>query len=191
MEPELPSKGSRELAHFLAIPWAAEHLQGPNIRSVIPYTRRVKPGEELEPLISRVLNTSETISHFLLFYELPPNPADQLDELKGLLTLESGLDGFPGACHGGIVATILDEMLGLLIPINVRRGAFAKDARAMTAYLNTKFLAPVPTTATVLATARIVRVEGRKVFVEGSLWDHNSKELARGDALFVQLKSKI
>ena len=182
----------RDHAHFKSIPWCAEHLQSPIVTVFIPRSRSVKPSGE-DNVFSRTLNTPETISNFMVFYEKPPSssPApERVDELKAFLTLGNGVDGWPGVVHGGIVATILDEMTGLLITPNIKANAIAR-ADYMTAYLNTTFQGPVRTPGTILATARIIKTEGRKLFVEGRIWDEKSTPLAKADALFVALRTKF
>jgi len=189
---------AKDLEHFRSIPWAEEHLSAPNTTVLSPGSRSPRPSDTGDSIFALTLNTPATIAAFLVFYEDPPAAAaERVAELKGLLTLGPGLDGWPGVCHGGIVATILDEITGLIIPVNHTRDELAGRPRGlpyqgyMTAYLNTKYLRPVPTGATVLATARIVKVDGRKLLVEGSIWDADSNLLASAEALFVGLKEKL
>jgi hypothetical protein len=37
------------------------------------------------------------------------------------MDLGGGLNGYPGICHGGFVATMLDEVCGLLIVLNLEK----------------------------------------------------------------------
>lgn len=178
-----------DFEHFMSIPWCRAHLQGAGVAALIPRSRRAKASTEDE-LFSRTLNTPETFSAYVLFYEEPRDPHGRVDEVKAFLTLNPGVNGYPGVCHGGIVATILDEVLGVLMPLNQARGAQPPTVH-MTAYLHTTYLQPVRTPATVLVTTRINKVDGRKVLVEGSIWDEKSTRLARAEALFVELKKKL
>lgn len=126
----------------------------------------------------------------LEFYEEPPSPTDRVDSIKTFFTLGSGLNGFPDVCHGGIVSTILDEVTGLLIPINQQRG-FMPEIPHMTAYLNITFLRPVKTSATILAQAKITKVDGRKYFAEGWIEEADGTILARAEVLYVALRSAL
>lgn len=123
-------------------------------------------------------------------YEEPSLPTERINSIKTFLTLGPGLNGHAGVAHGGIVVAILDEVLHLLMPINQQRG-FMLDVPYMTAFLNTTFLKPVPTCATILAQAKILKVEGRKYFGEGWIEDGHGVILARAEALFVALKSSL
>jgi acyl-coenzyme A thioesterase PaaI-like protein len=86
--------------------------------------------------------------------------------------------------------TILDEVTGLLSTLNRRRGAFARTP-SMTGYLNTRFLNPVKAPGVVLARARIVKIEERKVFIDGTIEDADGSVLAKADALFITLKTRL
>ncbi|KAI2465216.1 HotDog domain-containing protein [Annulohypoxylon bovei var. microspora] len=185
---DISSKTS-DYEHFASIHWCAQHLRGPRIIVSSPASRVPKPNGE-DSLFTETLKSQTTILAMLEVYEEPRLPTDRVNSLKTFLTLGSGLNGHPGVCHGGIVTTILDEVIGLLIPINQTRGSI-RDVPCMTAYLNTTFLKPVPTCATILARSRILKVEGRKYFAEGWIEDSHGAILARADALFVVLKSAL
>ncbi|KAI1206866.1 HotDog domain-containing protein [Annulohypoxylon truncatum] len=175
--------------HFASIPWCAKHLRGRRVISGSPASRKRKSNGE-DSLYAETLKTQTTILAMLEVYEEPKLPTDRVDSLKMFLTLGSGLNGHPGICHGGIVVAILDEVIGLLIPTNQQRGTM-KNLPFMTAYLNTTFLKPVPTCATIMARARILKVEGRKYHAEGWIEDGHGAILAHADALFVTLKSAL
>lgn len=184
-----------EVAHFLSIPWCAALLTASPSLVVTPcITRTPKPGHE-EALMARTLRTAATIPAFAVFYEAPADPRALLTEVGALLTLGPMLNGWRGVCHGGIVVTVLDEVLGQIPALNRVRGALP-DWTTMTAYLNTKFEAPVRTDErdggkTVLVRARLARHEGRKMWIEGAMEDEKGRVLARGEALFVQIREKL
>ncbi|CAK7242501.1 MAG: hypothetical protein STHCBS139747_003996 [Sporothrix thermara] len=188
---------------------------------------------------STTLHTLDTIGAFIVFYEEPrrggnPDSSSASDsasdpasdyrapilELKALLRLGPGVNGHRGVTHGGIVAAILDEVLGLLIPLNHRRAKYnerigatapplpasadptgpeaaaAASARVdkgfVTGFLNTTYVRPVRTPAPVLVTARYTRLEGtRKFYVEGAIWDDKSQVLAKAECLFIALKERL
>ncbi|KAH8671104.1 HotDog domain-containing protein [Xylariales sp. PMI_506] len=194
---------AEELAHFRSIPWCAALLDKPGTRTVVPESRFAKESGE-DNLFARTLNTSSTISNFLITYHEPPavdgataagvsSPPPLVRELTALLTLRGGVDGYAGICHGGVVATIIDETVGLLIPLNRDRGALPA-ADYMTAYLNTTYLRPVRTPSSISVTVRINRVEGgRKYFCEALVQDggggaESPRGLTRAEILFVGVK---
>ncbi|KIH88012.1 thioesterase superfamily [Sporothrix brasiliensis 5110] len=211
------------------------------IRIVQPGSRRrVKPAlnadgsftsstKTIDNAFSTTLHTRDTIGAFIIFYEEPSIPASAgvspgyrppILELKALMSIGPGINGHIGVAHGGIVATILDEVLGLLMPLNLARdrhnkriGATAPPLPAstdpngpeaaavssatvtsgfVTGYLNITYSRPVRTPADILVTARFVRKEGtRKYFLEGSIWDGKSQLLAKADLLFIALKERL
>lgn len=85
--------------------------------------------------------------------------------------------GAGGVVHGGVIPLVFVEMLGL----------FANSANrplSRMAYLNVDFRAAVHVGAEVRIEARLLRIEGRKIFIAGALLDGDS-ELATAEALFV------
>ncbi|GAW19378.1 hypothetical protein ANO14919_088640 [Xylariales sp. No.14919] len=180
---------SLDHAHFAAIPWCARHLQGDRVIARPPSCRTLKPADE-DALFADTLSSERGILRMLQVYEEPLSPTERVNEVKAFVTLGSGLNGYPGVCHGGLVMAILDEVISDLVPINQRRGT-APGGTHMTAYLNTSFIRPVPTPATVLTRAWLTKIEGRKYFMQGTMEDEDGVVLARADALFVQLKSSL
>ncbi|KAI0968619.1 HotDog domain-containing protein [Xylaria arbuscula] len=176
--------------HFAGIPWCASHLQGDRIKTKAPDTRRLKPQDE-DSLFADTLNSERGIVRMLQVYTEPPSPTDPIDDLKTFITLGSGLNGYPGICHGGMVMAILDDVTGLLVALNHERKTTPGGFSHMTAYLNTRFIKPVQTPATLLVRAWFSKVEGRKYFIEGTVEDEGGVVLARAEALFVQLKSSL
>ncbi|EPE10233.1 thioesterase superfamily protein [Ophiostoma piceae UAMH 11346] len=235
-----------EIDYFLSIPWCRAHLRpaerlpagsvAPTVHIVQPsFRRRAPPArnpdgsitsspDTIDNAFATTLNSKDTIGAFTLFYNEPAAPAaahpdyrPPVVELKGFMRLGSGMNGHIGLAHGGFVATILDEVLGLLIPINRSRSrhnkrlglelplpelaspaevAAAKSGRMdnpyVTGYLNTTYVRPVKTMATILVTARYTRVEGtRKYYFEGGIHDENNQLLAKGECVFITLKGKL
>lgn len=183
-----------DVKHFAAIPWCAAHLAEPNTVRETANSRFLKPSGE-DVVFATVLNTPDTITSFLALYKLPPpspvgSAPTRVDELKFLITLGTAVGGYPGVCHGGIVATILDEIIGLVFPLNKSRGAIPETSY-MTAYLNTTFMKPVRVPATYLCRATVDKVQGRKYFMTGTVEDGEGNVMARGDALYVELKEKL
>ncbi|MEZ4554425.1 MAG: PaaI family thioesterase [Dehalococcoidia bacterium] len=70
-------------------------------------------------------------------------------------------EGGPGVAHGGWTAAVFDEVLG---HVPLLHGHYT-----VTASLTVEFMRPVPVGASLAATARADRVEGRKWFLSGEL----------------------
>lgn len=85
--------------------------------------------------------------------------------------------GGGGAAHGGMVTTILDDMMGSLAS---KRGR----SPARTAYLNTSFKALTPVETPLDATVAITSSGGRKLFAHAEI-RHGRRICAEADALFI------
>jgi acyl-coenzyme A thioesterase PaaI-like protein len=90
--------------------------------------------------------------------------------------------GPPGAAHGGIVASYLDEILaGAVLRSTGRSG--------VTGELTIRYRRPVPVEHAILGRARLVADHGRYVDVEGDLTDASTQEiLATGKGRFFPIK---
>ena len=94
------------------------------------------------------------------------------------VTLGNAFEGAPGRAHGGVVAALLDEVMGLM---NVIHGAMA-----FTAQLDVTYLAPTPVGEPIIARAWLERQDNRKQFVEATL-HANDLMVARARALFISI----
>lgn len=94
------------------------------------------------------------------------------------VTLGTAFEGAPGRAHGGVVAALLDEVMGLM---NVIHGAMS-----FTAQLDVTYLAPTPVGEPIVARAWLARHDNRKRFVEATL--HAGDLLvASAKALFISI----
>ena len=92
--------------------------------------------------------------------------------------------GAPGLAHGGLLSLAFDEALGKLM--------WLLRAPAVTARLETDFLAPVPIGTTLYISARIVGQQGRKVYseAEGRIGGADGPVAVRAASLFVIVPMK-
>ncbi len=96
----------------------------------------------------------------------PVEPADSSDgpvpvEVTGHCTLTDAHGGPPGRAHGGVVATMLDEAIGLAVVL--------AGAPGLTAGLNVTFRAGTPLHTPLDVRARYVRSDGRKHIAGGEI----------------------
>lgn len=94
------------------------------------------------------------------------------------VTLGKAFEGAPGRAHGGIVAALLDEVMGLT---NMIHGAMA-----FTAQLDITYHAPTPVGAPIVARAWLAHRDDRKHFVEATLHADDVK-VASAKALFITI----
>lgn len=172
-----------------SIPWCKDLLRDKNIVVEIPVGRQVKRGGD-DAAFAYTFKTKETIPLYVVLHQPPQQPGSPVNEVKGILQIGSGLSGFPNTCHGGIVATILDEIMGELINVNLKHRAILRTSY-MTAYINTTYLKPVSTPSTILARARVSKIDGRKLLSTSTIEDGHGTVLAKAEALFVGLNRKL
>src|SRR5580692_6726462 len=99
--------------------------------------------------------------------------------VRGMLRVGAEYQGGPGFVHGGIIATLLDEVMGKV-------GRF-RNARTVTAELNVEYLRPVPVDEDLLLEGWEVDRKGRNLFHAGEIRDASGVLLARGKGRFVEI----
>jgi len=98
----------------------------------------------------------------IVFEGLGPLPATPTPvELVARCTLTAAQGGPPGRLHGGQVAALLDEVVGV--------AAFAAGAPGMTVTLGVHYRRPTPHGTPLEIRARLDRWEGRKRWVSGEV----------------------
>lgn len=85
--------------------------------------------------------------------------------------------GAGGVVHGGVIPLVFVEVLGLL-------ANSAGRPLSRMAYLNVDFKAPIRVGVEVGVDAELARMEGRKIFIRGSLFEEQVR-FATAEALFV------
>ena len=90
--------------------------------------------------------------------------------------------GPPGHCHGGIIATILDEAMG---KVNKLRHVIA-----LTSEITVNYLKPVPLNQPLRVESREVRVRGRQHVNMAEILNAKGEVLARSQGLFIAIDPK-
>src|SRR5947207_3042284 len=90
--------------------------------------------------------------------------------------------GPPGYCHGGIIATIIDDAMSKLNKL--------RDVIAATSELRIEYLKPVPLQTPLRVESRELRKSGRRLFHTASIINQEGKVLARGRGVFVIINAK-
>ncbi|MBW2477783.1 MAG: PaaI family thioesterase, partial [Deltaproteobacteria bacterium] len=90
-------------------------------------------------------------------------------------------EGPPGHAHGGSIAAVLDEVLGL--------AAFAAGHRIVVGNLNVSFRQLLPIQTVVQVNTRLLSVVGRKVTVHGQICSLIDETVyATGECLCIKLR---
>ena len=90
--------------------------------------------------------------------------------------------GPPGYCHGGIIATILDDAMSKLNKL--------RDVIAATSQLRIEYIRPVPLHAPLTVESRELSKRGRRLTHTAEIFDHKGSVLAKGRGVFVIINPK-
>jgi len=85
--------------------------------------------------------------------------------------------GPPGHCHGGIIATILDEAMGKVNKL--------RQVVALTSEITVNYLKPVPLHRALRVESREESVSGRRHINVAEILNEKGEVLARGRGLFI------
>ena len=91
-------------------------------------------------------------------------------------------EGPPGNAHGGSIAAVLDEVLGL--------AAWAAGYAIVVGKLNIHFQKLLPLRTVVQVDSRIVSAEGRKIMVHGSIHGPGGVVYAEADCLCITIPGR-
>jgi uncharacterized protein (TIGR00369 family) len=104
---------------------------------------------------------------------------DTTRRIRGVFRIGAQYQGGPGFVHGGIVATLLDEVMAKV-------SRFEKDI-AVTAELTVEYLKPVRVEQEVTVEGWELERNGRLRMRQGEIRDSSGAVLARGRGKFVEI----
>jgi uncharacterized protein (TIGR00369 family) len=87
--------------------------------------------------------------------------------------------GPPGHCHGGVIATILDEAMGKVNKL--------RHVVAVTSEITVNYLKPVPLNKPLRVESREVSVKGRRHINMAEILNEDGEVLARSRGLFIAI----
>lgn len=97
--------------------------------------------------------------------------------VEGRYVVPRRYEGAPGVVHGGIQATLLDETLG-----QAAHQGDDPDLDVVTVDFRLRYRRPCPTLVPLRVRGRLLRTEGRDVFVEGEIVDEAGEVLTVAEA---------
>lgn len=101
--------------------------------------------------------------------------------------LGEAYQGYPGIVHGGVVASILDEVLG-----RVHMGSDPEQPRFMyTAKLDVRYRKPVPINRPLKAIGYPIKVKKRSATSHAELLSENGEVLVEADGLLVNVPEAL
>ena len=137
-------------------------------------------------LIYDSLRSEKRVQHVYHFISKKDaaDPQQQPPEVHVLFELGTALCGHAGIVHGGLTASLIDQISGETAFLSTGPGSF-------TANLNVNYLKPLIAGRWVEVVGRVAGVEGRKVRVRVEVSEGGGEErvvYATGDVLFVRPK---
>lgn len=107
-----------------------------------------------------------------------PGQDDRL-EIRGRVTFGYQYEGPPTCVHGGAIASLFDELLGM--------SNIAGGKAGMTGTLSVRYRKPTPLMTPLDLEGRVVRIEGRKVFTWGGIF-HQGVLTAEAEGIFIEMR---
>jgi acyl-coenzyme A thioesterase PaaI-like protein len=102
-----------------------------------------------------------------------------------LVALGPDVAGHPRVTHGGFTSAVLDETTGGLV-FELKKAGLLGPGPAFTARLEVDFKRPLPVSIPTLCSARLLSIEGRKVWVAAEMLDRvGGVVFATAKALYV------
>src|SRR5581483_9517480 len=109
----------------------------------------------------------------------PPLELEVADGIvRGRVTFGAAYEGPPGHVHGGHIAAAFDEVLGMAQSLGGQPG--------MTGTLTVRYRNPTPLYTELRFEGRLDRVEGRKIFTTGRLYNGETLT-AEADGIFISV----
>jgi uncharacterized protein (TIGR00369 family) len=102
---------------------------------------------------------------------------DAAKRIRGKFRLGAEYQGGPGFIHGGIIATVLDEVMGKVCRF--------RGVRAVTAELDIKYLKPVLVDVDLVVEGYETEMTGRNLHLVGEIRDASGTLLAQARGRFV------
>ncbi|EEQ34524.1 hypothetical protein McanMca71_002499 [Microsporum canis] len=179
---------------FQANTWTSTLLKNPSYQPIETYCRRQKPQTGEDAFIATVINTPTTIPHLLTLQRKPdqlarlPSKAPSLpappaqwpkipssqpaDTINMIYFAEPDLNGHPGVVHGGVISTLLDELMAISVAAHLPGFDFDhpdKSGKLYTMQLDVRFKRPVRAGAHAVLRTWCIGNEGRKWWVRAQL----------------------
>jgi uncharacterized protein (TIGR00369 family) len=103
-------------------------------------------------------------------------------KVVGRFVLGEAYQGGGGMAHGGIIALLLDEVMGKVCRF--------REVRAVTAELTVQYLKPVKVNEEIVVEGCETDQKGRNLFLVGEIRNNAGEVLARGTGRFVVIGQK-
>ncbi|PFH63406.1 hypothetical protein XA68_10033 [Ophiocordyceps unilateralis] len=189
-------------AYFSSISWCADHLlrpshpNGPDPVLFIPQGFNPASNHEDQFIGSTLGANPRALRHMLCLFRPDDSghlrdPARPVTRISALFAIGEGLSGYQGVMHGGVVCSLMDEILGVVHELNVALGKAPPSQSHVTAALSVNFLRPAPVKGVLCVNAWTETVQGRKVFMGAELTGADGVVLASSRSTWVAVQEKL
>lgn len=127
-----------------------------------------------------VCGVSNPVGLKLKFYQTAPR------EVTAECKIPEKYQGYPGIVHGGIVASILDEIAGRAF-----MGVGENPRFMYTAKMQVRYRRNVPVDQPIRLVGRQIKDRGRMATAEGVVYDQDGNRLAECESLLVDVPSEM
>lgn len=109
------------LNRLSSVPWVATLTSDPDWTLAKTASRLPKASGE-DSFFAETLASDRTIRSLFTFRPTHEVEEDLVyKEVRTVTEVGDGVNGYPQVCHGGFVATLLDEVCGILIVLNMEK----------------------------------------------------------------------
>ena len=159
-----------------SLPWCQALLNSPHIIDISLPTRRP---QGTNPIINTTLRTEATIPAWKSLRTREIEDPTHLSATHFLmLSLGNGLDGYHNTLHGGMSGVLLDQS-------NVMCANSVSPPPNVTAQLDLRYKKSVPVPGVVLCRSVVVRREGKKMWVRGTIEDGEAGVYCESESLII------
>ena len=103
--------------------------------------------------------------------------------LKGRVWFGQGAEGPPGYAHGGSIAALLDEVMGI--------SGWASGWKVVAAEISVRFNRPTNLGAVHTFEGQVTNVDGRRITCESTLWSSSGDVLATSSGTFMEMRPEM
>ncbi|QSS59829.1 thioesterase [Histoplasma capsulatum] len=211
---------AQTLEYFQSDPWTSSFLSLATHTAIKTSSRTSDPSTGEDAFIAHTIGSPTTIPYCLTLrkkhldtpppkppYTRFPPPATGPDAPKptpihsgkvDLFTLFAlgtpGLNGHINTAHGGVVATLLDEVMSMAVSVHIPgydENESVERARLYTAQLDVRYRKPVRAPGMAVVKAWCVARDGRKFFMRSQLVQEEEAGEGRGKGQLEWVKRKV
>ncbi|OAA36928.1 thioesterase family protein [Beauveria brongniartii RCEF 3172] len=200
--------------YFSTVPHAGAYLDRSRDLLPVPFYSRSPKTDAADTFFGETIKSPDTIPHALLLlrgsiarleYKFDDSSSSSSSssassssgqpDTVALFQLGIKLNGYRDTTHGGVLASLLDEVVGYNVDglcgcIEAQQGSGASRNRLYTAYLNTTYKRPV-SPGVYAVESGLVRRDGRKWFLEGRIVGAEGVVHTEAQVLYIQSRDGV